>query len=460
MVEQVKQRLEWSSRLVFIMACVGGAVGLGNIWMFPYKAGTNGGGAFVLIYIAAVILLALPVCIAELMIGRRGRGGPPNAIENVAIESGHSKNWRWMGVILAGVGAIFALSFYSVVGGWTVAFAVKTASGQLVGLQTEQIKSLFDELNANPIELYTWFSVFIGMTVYISSRGLHKGLEQAVKLMMPALFIMLIIMAVYSAIIGDFSAAVNFLFTPDFSKVDTNVVMTAFGQAFFSVSVGLTNLVAYGAYLKKDVNIPGSATIIVGADSLVAILAGLAVFPIIFAYGIEPSGGAGLVFQALPIAFAQTSGGMVFGALFFILLFFAALTSSIAMIEAPVSWLCDETKLSRRMSAVTVGFVGFILGSLAALSFNVFSDIRPLAGIAMFSDKGFFDVFATIASDIIMPLGGLMIALFSGWVVKRKYSLEELFENKNQKIHAVWLFLVRYFAPFLLILLFYQIISA
>ena len=460
MVEQVKQRLEWSSRLVFIMACVGGAVGLGNIWMFPYKAGTNGGGAFVLIYIAAVILLALPVCIAELMIGRRGRGGPPNAIERVAIESGHSKNWRWMGVILAGVGAIFALSFYSVVGGWTVAFAVKTASGQLVGLQTEQIKSLFDELNANPIELYTWFSVFIGMTVYISSRGLHKGLEKAVKLMMPALFIMLIITAVYSAIIGDFSAAVNFLFTPDFSKVDTNVVMTAFGQAFFSVSVGLTNLVAYGAYLKKDVNIPGSATIIVGADSLVAILAGLAVFPIIFAYGIEPSGGAGLVFQALPIAFAQTSGGMVFGALFFILLFFAALTSSIAMIEAPVSWLCDETKLSRRMSAVTVGFVGFILGSLAALSFNVFSDIRPLAGISMFSDKGFFDVFATIASDIIMPLGGLMIALFSGWVVKRKYSLEELFENKNQKIHAVWLFLVRYFAPFLLILLFYQIISA
>jgi len=460
MVEQVKQRLEWSSRLVFIMACVGGAVGLGNIWMFPYKAGTNGGGAFVLIYIAAVILLALPVCIAELMIGRRGRGGPPNAIERVAIESGHSKNWRWMGVILAGVGAIFALSFYSVVGGWTVAFAVKTASGQLVGLQTEQIKNLFDELNANPIELYTWFSVFIGMTVYISSRGLHKGLEQAVKLMMPALFIMLIIMAIYSAIIGDFSAAINFLFTPDFSKVDTNVVMTAFGQAFFSVSVGLTNLVAYGAYLKKDVNIPGSATIIVGADSLVAILAGLAVFPIIFAYGIEPSGGAGLVFQALPIAFAQTSGGMVFGALFFILLFFAALTSSIAMIEAPVSWLCDETKLSRRMSAVTVGFVGFILGSLAALSFNVFSDIRPLAGIAMFSDKGFFDVFATIASDIIMPLGGLMIALFSGWVVKRKYSLEELFENKNQKIHAVWLFLVRYFAPFLLILLFYQIISA
>ena len=264
----------------------------------------------------------------------------------------------------------------------------------------------------------------------------------------------------YSAIIGDFAAALNFLFTPDFSKVDSQVVMTAFGQAFFSVSVGLTNLVAYGAYLKKDVNIPGSAAIIVGADSFVAILAGLSVFPIIFANSIEPSAGPGLVFQALPLAFAQTSGGMIFGALFFILLFFAALTSSIAMIEAPVSWLCDETKLSRRMSAVTVGAVGFVLGSLAAFSFNIFSDIRPLAGISMFTDKGFFDVFATIASDIIMPLGGLMIALFSGWVVKTKYSFEELFENKNKYMHKIWLFLVRYIAPFLLIILFYEIVNA
>ena len=283
MTESVQNKLEWSSRFVFIMACVGGAVGLGNIWMFPYKAGTNGGGAFVLIYIAAVMLLALPVCIAELMIGRRGGGGPPNAIARVAIESGHTKHWRWMGVILAGVGAVFALSFYSVVGGWTVAFAAKTVTGQISGLEANQIINLFDELNGNPVELYTWFCVFIGMTVYISSRGLHKGLEQAVRLMMPALFVMLIMTVFYAAIIGDFAAALSFLFTPDFSKVDTQIVMTAFGQAFFSVSVGLTNLVAYGAYLKKEVNIPESATIICGADSLVAILAGLAVFPIIFA---------------------------------------------------------------------------------------------------------------------------------------------------------------------------------
>ena len=242
MTESVQNKLEWSSRFVFIMACVGGAVGLGNIWMFPYKAGTNGGGAFVLIYIAAVMLLALPVCIAELMIGRRGGGGPPNAIARVAIESGHTKHWRWMGVILAGVGAVFALSFYSVVGGWTVAFAAKTVTGQISGLEANQIINLFDELNGNPVELYTWFCVFIGMTVYISSRGLHKGLEQAVRLMMPALFVMLIMTVFYAAIIGDFAAALSFLFTPDFSKVDTQIVMTAFGQAFFSVSVGLTNL--------------------------------------------------------------------------------------------------------------------------------------------------------------------------------------------------------------------------
>jgi len=446
--------------MVFIMACVGGAVGLGNIWMFPYKAGSNGGGAFVLIYIAAVVVLALPVCIAELMIGRRGGGGPPNAIENVAVESGHSKHWRWMGIVLAGVGAVFALSFYSVVGAWTVAFAAKTATGQLADLQTSQIINLFDELNANPIELYLWFCVFIGLTVYISSRGLHKGLEKAVRLMMPALFFMLVMMVVYAAIVGDFMAALNFLFTRDFSKLNAQVILTAFGQAFFSVSVGLTNLVAFGAYLKKEVNIPESASIIVGADSMVAILAGLAVFPIIFANSIEPSSGPGLVFQALPIAFSQTSGGLVFGALFFVLLFFAALTSSIAMIEAPVSWLCDETRLSRRMAALVVGFVGFVLGSLAALSFNVFSDIRPLAGIEMLSDKGFFDVFAFLATDIIMPLGGLMIAVFAGWVVKTKYSLDELFYNKSNHFHVIWLFLVRYVAPVLLIVLFYQIITA
>ena len=277
-MESKQSKLEWSSRFVFIMACVGGAVGLGNIWMFPYKAGSNGGGAFVLIYIAAVIILALPVCIAELMIGRRGGGGPPNAIAKVAQESGQTKNWRWMGVILAGVGAVFALSFYSVVGAWTVAFAVKTASGQMANMQPEQIKTTFNLLNNNTTELYFWFCIFIGLTVYISSRGLHKGLEQAVRLMMPALFFMLVIMVIYAAIKGDFSSALRFLFNPDFSKLTPQVILTAFGQAFFSVSVGLTNLVAYGAYLRKDVNISRDASIIVGADSLVAILAGLAVF--------------------------------------------------------------------------------------------------------------------------------------------------------------------------------------
>ena len=330
----------------------------------------------------------------------------------------------------------------------------------MTGVQTCALPIFFDELNANPIELYLWFCVFIGLTVYISSRGLHKGLEKAVRLMMPALFFMLVMMVVYAAIVGDFMAALNFLFTPDFSKLNAQVILTAFGQAFFSVSVGLTNLVAFGAYLKKEVSIPESASIIVGADSMVAILAGLAVFPIIFANSIEPSSGPGLVFQALPIAFSQTSGGLIFGALFFVLLFFAALTSSIAMIEAPVSWLCDETRLSRRMAALVVGFVGFVLGSLAALSFNVFSDIRPLAGIDMFSDKGFFDVFAFLATDIIMPLGGLMIAVFAGWIVKTKYSLDELFDNKSNRFHVIWLFLVRYVAPVLLIVLFYQIITA
>lgn len=442
--------LQWSSRFTFLMATVGCAVGLGNIWRFPYQAGVNGGGAFVLVYIGAVILLALPVLIAELLIGRRGGASPPAAIEAVAVESGRSASWRWMGIILGGVGAIMALSFYAVVGGWTLAYVFKMASGQLMGVDAAQAGQIFDLLNGTPESLLLSTTAFMAITVFISTRGLHAGIERAVNLMMPALFVMLVAMVIYAMVVGDVSSALNFLFKPDFDKLNTTVVLGAFGQAFFSVSVGITNVMAYGAYMRKTTNLPQSAVIIAGADTLVALLAGLAIFPIIFSFGLQPGEGPGLVFMSLPLAFGQMPGGLIFGTLFFILLSFAALTSSIAMLEAPVSWLVDSTRLSRRSAALLAGGIAFTMSILAALSFNVLSDVHPLGAISIFSDKTFFALFDYFVTNLLMPLGGLLIAVFAGWIMKRKFSVDEFLGGEATFAYRTWLFLVRFVAPLLL----------
>lgn len=442
--------LHWTSRFTFLMAAIGCSVGLGNIWRFPYSAGVNGGGAFVLVYLAAVVVLALPILMAELMIGRRGAGSPPIAIATVAQESGRSHNWRWMGILLGLIGAITILAFYSVVGGWTLAYSFKMILGQLQGTSAENAAMVFDDLTSSPWILLSWFTLFIGLTIFISTRGLHAGIERAVNIMMPALFFMLVAMVFYAGIVGDFGAALNFLFRPDFEKLDATIVLGAFGQAFFSVSVGITNLMAYGAYIERTTNLPRASGIIAGADTLVAILAGLAIFPIIFSYGLEPGEGPGLVFIGLPVAFGQISGGLFFGAAFFILLFFAALTSSIAMMEPPVSFLTSATRLSRRSAALLSGSISFTLGILAALSFNVLGDFYPLGAIPIFSERTFFDLFDYAVTNLFMPLGGILIAVFAGWMMKRKFSAEELFEGRIVLAYRIWLFLVRFLAPVVL----------
>jgi NSS family neurotransmitter:Na+ symporter len=441
---------QWSSRTAFILAAVGCAVGLGNIWLFPYTAGANGGGAFVLVYLGAVVILALPVLMVELMIGRRGAAAPPAAIAAVAEESGQSRNWRWMGILLGGIGAIMALAFYAVVGGWTMAYVFKMAAGQLQQLDAAQSKAIFNQLNSEPGALLPWFTAFFAATIFISARGVQSGIEKAVKLMMPALFVMLVAMVIYAAAVGDFSRAVNFLFNPDFSKIDSQVVLRAFGQAFFTVSVGITNMMAYGAYLQRDTRLPRVSGVIVGADTLVALLAGLAIFPIIFQYGLEPGAGEGLVFMTLPIAFGQVPGGLVFGTVFFVLLLFAALTSSIGMLEPPVSWLMDATKLKRRSAALLAGSVAFGLGLLAALSFSVLSDFQPLGGIAMFENMRFFEVFIYVVTSVLMPFGGLVLTVFAGWLIKTEYSRDELFDGRDSLLYRAWLIIVRFVAPAIL----------
>ena len=432
------------------MATIGCSVGLGNIWLFPYTVGVNGGGAYVLVYLAAVALLAFPLLMAELMIGRRGGGSPPAAIASVAKESGRSPNWRWMGVILGGVGGVVILAFYSVVGGWTLAYSFKMISGQLQSVTIDSAGMVFDDLNSSPESLFMWFCLFIGLTIYISTRGLHAGIERAVNFMMPALFLMLIAMVVFAAVVGDFGATVEFMFKPDFEKLNTGIVLGAFGQAFFSVSVGVTNIMAYGAYIERTTNLPRAAGIVAGADTLVALAAGFAIFPFIFSYGLTPGAEEGLVFISLPVAFAQIPGGFILGAVFFILLFFAALTSSISMMEPPVTWLTEVTGWSRRSAALVSGGVSFVLGITALLSFNVLGDFHPLGFISMFSEKTFFGLYVYFVTNLLMPIGGILITIFAGWLMKRQFTRDELFDGKNVLAYRAWLFLVRYLAPGLL----------
>lgn len=458
-MQQSSSHEQWSSKLGFLFAAVGSAVGLANIWRFPYAAGENGGGAFVVIYIAAIVLVVMPLLMAELLVGRRGQMSPPNAIAAVASEAGRTTRWRWMGLVGV-VAAILIFSFYTVVGGWTIAYVFKSGAGQLANPDYASIQATFDGLNANAFELFLWASSFLLITVFVSARGVQAGIEKAVKVLMPALFIMLLGMVVYAAINGEFGRALRFLFVPDFSKITSEVVLDAIGQAFFSIGVGITNLMAYGAYLNRQTSIPRASMTIIGADTLVALLAGLAIFPIIFAHGMDPSGGPGLVFMTLPYAFGQMAGGSFIGPMFFLLLFFAALTSAISMMECAVAWIRERSGWSRRRAAMVCGGIAWALGILSVLSFNYWADVHPLGFLSIFEGKTFFDVFDYLTTTLVMPLCSIFVAIFVGWVLPRKITSDELDAEELPKAYACWRFLVRYVAPIGLGAVFISLITA
>ncbi len=408
----------WSSRMAFIFAAVGSAVGLGNIWKFPYEAGEGGGGAFVLIYLAFVFGIGVPVMIAELSIGRRGHLSPPNAAAKVAEESRHSRRWSvvgWMGV----VGAFLVLSFYSVIAGVTFSYMVDSLLGNLAGLDGENSAAYFGAASGNGPAMIAWHAGFMAVTIFIVARGIQGGLERAVTILMPILFLLLLALVIYGMSIGDAGAALNFLFMPDFSEVTLDTVLQALGQAFFSLSLALGAIMTYGAYVPRDVSLTKSAFIIAGADTMVAILAGLMIFPIVFEFGLEPGQGMGLIFVTLPVAFAQIPGGAILGAAFFLLLGIAALTSGISLLEPLVSWLEEHKGISRRVSAVVAGLAIFVLGIGAALSFGDWSDVTFWQGTVL-------DNLDFVTNNIIMPLGGLLIALFVGWMMTPESVREEL----------------------------------
>ncbi len=440
----------WSTRLAFVLAATGSAVGLGNIWRFPYTAGEYGGGAFVLIYLLCVAGIGIPIMMAEIMLGRRGRRSPINTMRALAKQEGKHPAWQllgWMGIITG----FLILSFYSVIAGWTMAYAVRSAGGVFLNIDVAGADAVFGALIGDAERLLAWHSIFMALCVLVVARGVASGLEKAVRFLMPALFLLLVLMVVYSISTGNFGQALSYMFEPDFSKLSAEAVLSAMGQAFFSLSLGMGAIMIYGSYLHSDASISSNSVIIAGMDSLVAILAGLAIFPIVFANGLQPEQGPGLVFKVLPIAFGQMPGGVLFSTLFFVLLVFAAWTSAISLLEPMVAWLVENLSFSRVRAAVLAGVSVWLLGIACLLSLNEWS------GVTLFG-KGFLDLFDFLTANILLPLGGLLIAAFAGWVLSRAASVDEL-DMGDGLAYRLWRVLIRYVAPLAVALVFLNAIG-
>ena len=434
----------WSSRMAFILAAVGSAVGLGNIWKFPYITGENGGGAFVLVYLACIAIVGIPVLIAEVMIGRRGGQSPVASMRTLTTTEGTAKGWRligWNGIIAS----FLVLSFYSVIGGWALAYVGKAASGLFTGADADTIGGVFGGMLASTSDLLLWHSIFMAIVILIVGRGIRSGMERAITTLMPLLFVLLFIMVGYATTTGKFGEAVSFMFSPDFSKLTTEGVLTALGHAAFTLSIGIGVMMAYGSYLPQNVNIARTAITIAFMDTGVALLAGLAIFPLVFANGLEPGSGPGLIFVTLPLAFGQMTGGVIFGTLFFALLLVAALTSAISMLEPVVEWLEEHKGISRAKSALFGGLAIWLVGIGTVLSFNSWAEFHPLAFIPFFESKTVFDLLDFLVSNLMMPLGGLAIALFAGWAMKRQGLDSEI--GLKGAAYSAFMFVLRFLTP-------------
>jgi NSS family neurotransmitter:Na+ symporter len=429
---------QWSSRFAFLMASVGFAVGLGNIWRFPYVTGENGGAAFVLVYLACAFGIGVPILMAELLIGRRGQGSPPTAMANVATQSGRSSRWKWVG----GMGLLAAYTIeivYAVVVGWVLWYLYKAVTSGFSGVDAVAANAEFASVLDSNLGMLFWTLTGLAITGWIIYSGIQDGIERAVSVMMPLMFLLLLGLATYNYFAGGFHEAVQWLFTPDFSKIGFATVLAAIGQAFFSIGVAMGGMMTFGSYLPRSISITQSVLIVVVADTCVALLAGLVIFPAVFHHGLDPAAGAGLIFQTLPVAFAQMPGGHVFSVVFFLILSVAGITSMVGLVESVNSWLEDRFGMSRHKSALLVVGSVAMFSVLSILSYNVLSDFN-LGG------KNFNDVMDYFSNQILLPVGGLLIAVFAGWVVKKEATRDEL-TSLNAVAYEVWHFLIRFVVP-------------
>ena len=448
--ERVSLHGQWSSRMAFILAVTGSAIGLGNIWKFPYIAGDNGGGAFVLIYLICIFIIGFPIMVSEIMIGRKGRRNPITSMKILGQEEQGKENWKWVGMIGLSAGFII-LSYYSVIAGWTLHYFKMSLFGELSNLDNQSAQAIFGQLTNSAVTQLIYHTAFMSITVAIIAKGIKDGLERAVKLMMPGLLFILIILLFYSVFQGDFMAGVNFLLVPDFSKITSQSVLAAMGQAFFTLSLGMGCIVMYGAYLPKNESIIGTTTAIIFCDTLIALLAGLVIFPIVFQFGLEPTDGPGLIFLTLPLAFNEITGGYIFSGLFFILLAFAAITSALSLLEPSVAWMIENKNYSRGKSALIIGTLIWLLGFLSIFSFNILSEFTFWKGTL-------FDNFDYLASNILLPVSGLLFTIFASWIMNKQNSTEEL-SDVSRHVYNLWRFGARYIAPVGVILVFLNAIG-
>ena len=429
----------FGSRFGALVALAGAAIGLGNLWRFPYLVGNNGGGAFIIIYLAFVILLLLPVMYAEFVIGRRSQSNVFGAIKKLAPKSAFIS----IGILSIAV-TLTILSFYSVVGGWTIEYIVQSFSSDLFKQDNGALGATFSNFISAPVRPAVMHLVFLGLTALIVAGGIKDGIEKYTKFLTPMLFVIIVILLVRSITLPGAEEGLRFLFYPDFSKLKASSFLDALGQGFFSLSLGMGCIITYASYVNKRENIRKMSLTTVVADTLFAVLAGIAIMPAVFAFGVSPTSGPSLVFITLPQIFAQLPFGQMFSLLFFIVLFVAAITSSISMLEIVVAYICEEFKLSRKAAVLYSSVFVAFTGILCSLSEGAFSSFRLF-------DKNLFDLFDYASNNIMLPLGGLLVVLFVGWKLKRKDVLDEMTSGgtipMNRAIFGSVMIILKFIAP-------------
>lgn len=439
------QRDQWGSKFGFIMAAAGSAVGLGNLWKFPFLAGQNGGGAFVLVYLIILFIVGFTLMMAEISVGRFAQLNAIGAYRKIKA------NWGWVGS-MGVVAGFLILSFYSVIGGWIVAYMVKAVTGAFNTADVQVLGGMFSEFISSAGMPIFYHAIFMLMTLGIVIGGIQNGIEKYSKIMMPALFVILVLVVLRSVTLEGAMAGIKFYLTPDFSKINAGVILAALGQVFFSLSLGMGCMITYGSYLSKDEDIPQSSAIIPLIDTGVALLAGLAILPAVFAFGFSPSAGPGLLFITLPAVFSKMPMGSLVGLAFFLLALFAAVTSSISLLEVCVSYVVDEWKWTRRKATLILSAIIFLLGVPCSLSQGPWSHITLIKGKCILDSVDF------VATNVLLPLGGIFLSIFVGWIWGIPQALQEITNYGRRKfaLAPVWAFLIKWVAPIAIGFVFFQ----
>ena len=444
MAEEKKKRDGFGSKIGIIAAAAGSAIGLGNIYRFPCELGNNGGAAFLLVYLAVVIFLGIPVMLSELVIGRRSQSNAVGAFKKLAPKSAWSIV-GYMGVLCGFI--IFA--FYSTVSGWTLEYIIKAVTNSFQGKDLAAMEQDFADFHNMGWRNVMWQAIFIFLTGFVVFKGVQNGIERYAKILMPLLLVILIVLGIRSATLPGANEGLSFLFTPDFSKINGDVLISALGQGFFSLSLGMGALITYGSYIKKKDNLTSTAFSVVLADTLIALLAGLVIFPAAFSFGIRPTAGMGLVFNTIPMIFNQMAGGYIFCIIFFVLLAIAALTSTISLLEVVVAYLSEELHINRRWSTVWACVATLLIGSFASLSLM---ENTPFA----IGGRTVFDLMDFVSSNILLPLGGVLIVIFVGWRLGKAKFFEEVTNEGTIKasLKKIIFFIIRYLAPIAITIVF------